>query len=79
MRDAHLVHDLIARAGWFGNDKFTIFDMNTKSDPARTAAAWQIGTTTILSTAPLEGSIRMILARAKIKSKFGVHSFVTFL
>ena len=47
-------------AGWFGNDRTTMFDMDTSFDPAKNAAAWQIGTTTMLSTAPLEGSIRMI-------------------
>jgi len=47
-------------AGWFGNDRATMFDMDTRFDPAKTAAAWQIGTTTMLSTAPLEGAIRMI-------------------
>jgi kynureninase len=47
-------------AGWFGNDRSTMFDMETKFDPAKDASAWQIGTTTMLSTAPLEGAIRMI-------------------
>jgi kynureninase len=47
-------------AGWFGNDRATMFRMDTRFDPAKTAAAWQIGTTAMLSTAPLEGSIRMI-------------------
>jgi kynureninase len=46
-------------AGWFGNDRSTMFDMETKFDPAKDASAWQIGTTTMLSTAPLEGAIRM--------------------
>jgi kynureninase len=47
-------------AGWFGNDRATMFDMATEFDPAEDASAWQIGTTTMLSTAPLEGAIRMI-------------------
>jgi len=47
-------------AGWFGNERATMFDMDIRFDPAETAAAWQIGTTTMLSTAPLEGAIRMI-------------------
>jgi kynureninase len=47
-------------AGWFGNDRATMFDMDTRFDPAKDASAWQIGTTTMLSTAPLEGAIRMI-------------------
>ncbi|UCD45058.1 MAG: kynureninase [Candidatus Bathyarchaeota archaeon] len=46
-------------AGWFGNNRATMFDMDTEFDPAKTAAAWQIGTTTMLSTAPLEGAIRV--------------------
>jgi kynureninase len=48
-------------AGWFGNDKSTMFDMELKFDPAGNASAWQIGTTTMLSTAPLEGAIRIII------------------
>jgi len=47
-------------AGWFGNDRSTMFEMRTEFDPARTASAWQIGTTTMLSTAPIEGSLRMM-------------------
>ncbi|OGD53478.1 kynureninase [Candidatus Bathyarchaeota archaeon RBG_13_60_20] len=47
-------------AGWFGNDRSTMFEMRNEFDPARTASAWQIGTTTMLSTAPIEGSLKMI-------------------
>jgi kynureninase len=47
-------------AGWFGNDRSTMFEMRTEFDPARSATAWQIGTTTMLSTAPIEGSLRMM-------------------
>lgn len=47
-------------AGWFGNARSTMFEMRTDFDPARTASAWQIGTTTMLSTAPIEGSLRMM-------------------
>ena len=47
-------------AGWFGNARSTMFEMKTQFDPARTASAWQIGTTTMLSTAPIEGSLRMM-------------------
>jgi kynureninase len=46
--------------GWFGNDRLTMFDMRTEFDPAKNTTAWQIGTTTMLSTAPIEGSLRMI-------------------
>ena len=47
-------------AGWFGNNRSTMFDMSNEFDPAEDASAWQIGTTTMLSTAPLEGSLGMI-------------------
>jgi kynureninase len=47
-------------AGWFGNARSTMFEMKTDFDPARTTTAWQIGTTTMLSTAPIEGSLRMM-------------------
>jgi len=47
-------------AGWFGNDRKTMFRMSNEFDPAETAVAWEIGTTTMLSTAPLEGSLRMM-------------------
>jgi kynureninase len=47
-------------AGWFGNNRVTMFDMSNVFDPAEDASAWQIGTTTMLSTAPLEGAIGMI-------------------
>jgi kynureninase len=47
-------------AGWFGNERSTMFEMRKEFVPAKTASAWQIGTTTILSTAPIEGSLRMM-------------------
>jgi kynureninase len=47
-------------AGWFGNKRSTMFEMRTKFEPAGTASAWQIGTTTMLSTAPIEGSLQMM-------------------
>jgi kynureninase len=47
-------------AGWWGNDRSTMFRMETKFDPAKNATAWQIGTINMLSTAPIEGSLRMI-------------------
>jgi kynureninase len=54
-------------AGWFGNNRATMFDMINEFDPAEDASAWQIGTTTMLSTAPLVGAIGMI-NEAGIKS-----------
>ena len=47
-------------AGWFGNNRATMFDTSNEFDPAEDASAWQIGTTTMLSTAPLEGALGMI-------------------
>jgi kynureninase len=47
-------------AGWFGNERSTMFEMRKKFEPAKTASAWQIGTTTMLSAAPIEGSLQMI-------------------
>jgi kynureninase len=60
-------------AGWFGNDRSTMFEMRTSFDPAKTATAWEIGTTTMLSSAPIEGSLKMMHAadiqRIRDKSK----------
>jgi kynureninase len=47
-------------AGWFGNNRATMFDMSNEFDPAEDASAWQIGTTTMLSTAPLVGALGVI-------------------
>jgi len=60
-------------AGWFGNDRSTMFDMRLEFQPAGDASAWQIGTTHILSAAPVEGSLRLIneagIDRVREKSK----------
>ena len=47
-------------AGWWGNNRSTMFNMETRYDPAKNAAAWQIGTINMFSAAPLEGSLRLI-------------------
>ncbi len=47
-------------AGWWGNNHQTMFNMETKFDPARTASAWQIGTINMFSAAPLEGSLQIM-------------------
>lgn len=49
-----------ALAGWWGHEKSTQFDMNLDFTPAEHSGAWQIGTIPILSSAPLEGSLRII-------------------
>jgi kynureninase len=48
-----------ALTGWWGNNRSTMFNMDIKYDPAKMAAAWQIGTINMLSAAPLEGSLRV--------------------
>ncbi|MGD0802730.1 MAG: kynureninase [Candidatus Bathyarchaeia archaeon] len=47
-------------AGWWGNNRSTMFNMVTKYDPAKNVAAWQIGTINMFSAAPLEGSLRIM-------------------
>ena len=54
-------------AGWWGNDRSTMFRMEATFDPAKTASAWQIGTISMLSAAPIEGSLR-ILCEAGIEN-----------
>jgi kynureninase len=48
-------------AGWWGHDKATQFNMDITFTPATGAAAWQIGTISILGSAALEGSARVML------------------
>jgi kynureninase len=47
--------------GWWGHDRSTQFDMKIEFTPARSAGAWQIGTISMLSSAPIEGATRLIL------------------
>ncbi|MCX6656123.1 MAG: kynureninase [Candidatus Bathyarchaeota archaeon] len=47
-------------AGWWGNNRSTMFNMETRYDPAKNAAAWQIGTINMFSAAPLEGSLQLM-------------------
>jgi len=46
-------------AGWWGYDKTRQFDMGLDWYGAATAAAWQIGTPSLLAAAPLRGSLRL--------------------
>lgn len=48
-------------AGWHGYKKEAQFDLNQYFDHAENAGGWQTGTQPILSMAPLEGSLNMIL------------------
>ena len=46
-------------AGWQGNNKETQFDLRQEFEHARYAGGWQTGTQSILSMAPMEGSLKM--------------------
>lgn len=46
-------------AGWWGNNKETQFDLRLDFEAAENAGGWQTGTASILSMAPLEGSLKM--------------------
>ena len=46
--------------GWWGYENETQFDLSLDFDHQRDAGGWQIGTSPILSMAPLEGSLKMI-------------------
>ena len=50
-----------ALAGWFGYVKDRQFDLNLKFEHARNAGGWQISSPAILSSAPLEGALEIIL------------------
>ncbi len=46
-----------ALAGWFGSDKEKQFDMSLEFEPAPSSGRWQISSPSILSAAPLIGSL----------------------
>ena len=48
-------------AGWFGNLKEKQFDMLPDFVPAANAGRWQISSPCLLSSAPVEGSLKLIL------------------
>lgn len=50
-----------ALAGWFGYVKEKQFDLSINFEHSRTAGGWQISSPAILSSAPLEGSLKIIL------------------
>ncbi len=50
-----------ALAGWFGYVKAKQFDLSIDFEHSKSAGGWQISSPPILSSAPLEGSLRMIL------------------
>jgi kynureninase len=49
-----------ALAGWWGNDKATMFDMELAFDPAPDAGRHQVGTVPVLSAAPLDGALDVV-------------------
>lgn len=46
-------------AGWWGYNKNSQFDMKQEFEPAGNAGGWQVGTISLFSTAPLEGSLKI--------------------
>jgi kynureninase len=50
-----------ALAGWFGYVKDKQFDLKVEFENAKNAGGWQISSPGILSSAPLEGSLKIIL------------------
>ncbi len=50
-----------AVAGWFGYVKAKQFDLRLYFEHARSAGGWQISSPAILSSAPIEGSLEIIL------------------
>lgn len=47
-------------AGWFGNRRETMFDMNPEFDPRLDAGKWQVSSPGILGSSTLRGSLAMI-------------------
>ena len=50
-----------ALAGWFGYVKEKQFDMSSRFEHSENAGGWQISSPAILSAAPLEGSLKILL------------------
>ena len=48
-------------AGWFGYVKERQFDMSLDFDHAKSAGGWQISSSNILCSAPIEGALKLIL------------------
>jgi kynureninase len=51
-----------ALAGWFGYVKEKQFDLSIEFQHSKSAGGWQISSPAILSSAPIEGSLDLILA-----------------
>ena len=69
-------------AGWWGYRKDKQFDMSLEFEKAEGAGGWQIGTTHLLSLAPLEGSLKIFqeagIDRVREKS-LKLTSYLVFL
>jgi kynureninase len=50
-----------ALAGWFGQVKEKQFDMSLTFEHSKSAGGWQISSPAVLSLAPIEGSLKIIL------------------
>ena len=50
-----------ALAGWFGYIKEKQFDMSLRFEHSKNAGGWQISSPAILSAAPLEGSLKILM------------------
>jgi len=56
----HFSHEP-ALAGWFGSVKQKQFDMSLMFEHSESAGGWQMSSPAILSSAPLEGSLKILL------------------
>lgn len=71
-----------AVAGWFGYVKNKQFDMILDFEHAKSAGGWQISTPAILSSAPIEGSLEIVLEagiEAIRKKSLNMTSYLMFL
>ncbi len=52
-------HKVPGNAGWFGNKDETQFQLKHQFEHQQDASGWQIGTPSLLSMAPLEGTLKL--------------------
>lgn len=57
--------------GWFGNKNATMFQLKHTFEHETNAGGWQIGTSSLLASAPLEGTLKLYneVGMEKIRSK----------
>jgi len=71
-----------ALAGWFGYVKNKQFDMSLSFEHSKSAGGWQISSPAILSSAPIEGSLKIILEagmQAIRKKSLKITSYLMYL